>query len=402
MVEMSNIESIQNEVLRQLIVNEMTHLNKRLLLAESLNNFSIDQILACDIEKRITACNTTCADTWGTSAAEVIGQPMENAFPKMYECDAFKTGILNALKGYKSFVPSNKCLYSSHYEHHFIPLTEDSEVNGVLIIIHDVAHRIKAENELKRLNKELTLKNKILQQQNAEILSFSHVTGHDLKEPLRKIYLFLEMILKEEEQHLSKKSKSYLKRVQSSAQRMGLLTDDILALSKLNEQNAIEKVSLNDVLKIAITSLQEQISSKNAVITTTDLPAIQGYRSMLFQLFQNILSNALKFQHAGTAPVISITTSHQKGDSIKHNDAINDHNYLAISFTDNGIGFDMQYADKIFQMFQRLYDQSLYKGTGMGLTLCKKIIELHHGFITVDSHINHGSTFTCYFPEEVS
>jgi PAS domain S-box-containing protein len=376
-------------------------LEEQVWLHELLNDASIDRVMAFDTNLNIIAWNKTSQVLTGLRKENILGRNILEVFPELQESKASMDAIKNALKGYKVFVPGEKGpREGGYYENHYIPLKDAAErVSGVLNIKHDVAHRVKAENELKALNKSLARKNKELKQKNAEIISFSHITSHDLKEPLRKIYLFIEMLMGKELENISEDGKKYFRKIQASVQRMGLLTDDILAYSLvLTEEQNLSNVDLNNTLASVKDVLNEYVSSSDAVIEASNLPIIQGYRNLLSQLFQNIIHNAIKFQKTGNKPLITITAENVSGSSIKHIDATPDAEYLRISFSDNGIGFDDKYSEKIFQMFQRLHNAESYGGTGIGLALCKKIAEMHQGFMTAESAPGKGSRFSLFLP----
>jgi PAS domain S-box-containing protein len=377
---------------------EYRKLKERINLEELINDSSIDQVLAFDNEMKIISWNRTCEIIKGKTRHEVIGKNVMAICPEM-ENENLKNAIENALKGYKSFVPHEKGPHGKgYYENHFIPLKENNRIIGVLNIIHDVAHRIKAENELKSLNKSLARKNKELKQKNAELSSLSQVTGHDLKEPLGRIYTFMEIILDEEKDRLSDKAKNYFKRFQASIQRLRLLADDIMLLSSISaEQQHKEEINLNHILKYVKANLSQVIESTNTEIKSVDLPSINGYRAMISQLFQNLIDNAMKFQPAGQKPVVTITWKMVKGDELKSLDANPETEYYCISIDDNGIGFERNEGKIIFNMFSRLHPTE-YAGTGIGLAICRKIAELHNGFIMAESTVNEGSCFSILFP----
>jgi PAS domain S-box-containing protein len=374
-------------------------LQEKLLLAEGINDASIDRILAVDVSMRVIAWNTMCEKVTGISKDRIMGKSLVEFFPEIKTNDAIEQAIEMAMKGIKMFVPADKGWNDREYcEHHFVPLkSKNGEVLGVLNIIHDVAHRVKAENELKALNKSLVKKNKELRQKNAEIASFNYVASHDLKEPLRKIYTFIELLLIKEVDNLGEQGKNYFRRIQGSAKRMSLLTDDILAFTELNSSRKIlSDVCLNNVFNKVKDNLKDTIKSKNAIVEADTLPVIKGYESILEVLFQQLIGNALKFQSDGNAPHVRINFKYTSGRDIKHMDTIKDVEYIQLSFIDNGMGFDMIYVENIFKMFKRLHGSDTFPGTGIGLTLCKKIVELHGGFITAESCLGEGSTFHCF------
>jgi PAS domain S-box-containing protein len=403
--EIANVDlsKLSNEELVSIIYSlrkELTEIKQKSTLADLINDASIDRILAVDVDMRIIAWNKMCEHISGISKEDCIGKDLLDVVPEMTVIPEVTRAIRSALKGYKSFVAAEKGSFNGSYcEHFFAPLVdENKKVIGVLNIIHDVAHRVKVEQELRNLNKALVRKNKELKQKNAELLSFSHVAAHDLKEPLRKIYTFVEMILTKDADNLSETSRVYFKRVQASAQRMGLLTDDILGYTQLsNAEQELEPTDLNEVVEHAVKYLNEIIDNKKAVIKYDTLPVINGYKPMLVQLFENLIHNALKFQQDNVIPVVEIKAVEVSSEDIQHTDVLPDARYWCISFTDNGIGFEMKYLDKVFRIFQKLHPADKYPGTGMGLPICKKVMELHQGFIIVESTPDKGSVFKCYF-----
>lgn len=380
---------------------KVVQLEEECTLHEKLNDASIDRILAFDENLKIVAWNKTSELITGIPSEEVIGEHIYTVFPNLKNCEKTTEAISKALKGYKSFVPADKVQYEGgFYENHYIPLKENDKISGVLNIKHDVAHRVKYEQELKSLNRALVKKNKELKQKNAEISSFTHITSHDLKEPARKIYTFSELILSKESEHLTETGRKYFKRIQIAAQRMGMLTDDILTYSQLNtEEEQVQDVDMNNVLAIVMDNLTERVVEKDAVVSIPLLPTVKGYRTMLLQLFSHLLQNALKFQQPGKRPEINIEAETVKASEVKELDVPGELNYIRFTVLDNGIGFDKKYANKIFQMFQRLHNAEDFPGTGMGLALCLKIAEIHQGTVTAESIQGKGSKFLVYLPE---
>ena len=395
-----NIERIECPEIRAEIIREFTNLNEQIKFFEALSNAGIDQMISFDTNKQISFCNKTCADLRQIDKDAVVGELITDVLPVFKENEHILAATQYALLGFKMFVPHEKGTHNgTYYEHHLIPLKDETEnVTGVLVIIYDAAPRIIAEQQLQQLNKELQKKNKELKVLNNEVLAFAHMAGHDLKEPLHKIYNFMEIILRDEARNFTDKGRNYFKRVQIAAQRMGLLTDDMLAFAELNiEKSPKTMVDLNRTLAFAKNSLRTQITNKDAEIVADELPTVQGFTSLLSQLFQHILSNALKFQSLSATPKIDISCMLLDGEHLQKFDAPEVNKYCAISFTDNGIGFEQRYAESIFNMFQRLQPDS-FAGNGMGLAVCKKICELHNGFIEARSEPGSGSTFICYLP----
>jgi PAS domain S-box-containing protein len=371
-------------------------------LANLINDASIDQILVLDYSLRIIAWNKACEQISGLPKEAVIGKTLVEVYKRAAEYPAIMEGIVNGLKGFKSFVPWEKGSYNGGYfEHHFIPLrNEENEVIGVLNIIHDVAHRIKAEKELQSLNRALGRKNRELQRKTEELTNFNWIASHDLKEPLRKIYTFIEMVATQEGQKISDAARSNLRRAQSAVQRMGLLTDDIVTFSQVTAPTEkVDYVDLQETVNLALRKHQRMIDENGAELEIGQLPAIKGYPEMIGLMIYHVLGNAIKFHAEGAKPKVHVEYKLTSGKDIAVAEAEADADYHCISFTDNGIGFSEEYNDKIFGMFQRLHPPGVYKGTGMGLPVSRKVAEAHEGFITVKSEEGIGSIFCCYLKD---
>ncbi|GAA4728550.1 hypothetical protein GCM10023229_01920 [Flavisolibacter ginsenosidimutans] len=262
---------------------------------------------------------------------------------------------------------------------------KNGKVTHILSILQDVTEEKEAGAKLKELNESLEAKNKDLENKNEEITSFAFVASHDLKEPLRKIHTFSDWLLTKEE-GISEDGKENLRRLINSVKRLGVLVDDIVALTKVHVRDeGLEDVDLNTVLQTAMSEMQDVIVNSGAEIVAGELPVIKGVENHLLYLFKNLLGNAIKFQPPGNKPVVRIQASR-------------DDKYTRLSFADNGIGFAPEHRKKIFQMFRRLHGRQEYDGTGMGLAICKKIMEKHGGNITAESEKGKGATFVCTFP----
>jgi PAS domain S-box-containing protein len=379
------------------VTEEQLQRNK-VLFFEKLVDASIDGIMVLDKELHVILWNSRNELVNGIPRTEVIGKKWMDIEPDLEKSPEIAEALQHALMGLASFVPATKNAGAKGYfEQHFLPLKNESgEVIGILNIRHDVAHRVKAEDELRDLNRSLLGSNRALSQRNAELQVFSHITSHDFKEPLRKIYTAVEMIVTQEAQHINERGRQYFKQIQGAVQRIGLLADDILSYARLDVQTtAFTEVDLGEVIAIVSRRLEEQIRTTNAIITTNDLPVYTGHKLMLVQLFQNLMGNALKFQEQNNQPRISIEADSVAGLGLERPEADPGAVYTRIRFTDNGIGFKRKYNDRIFEVFMRI-NKTLYPGSGTGLSLVKKIVELHDGFISVESEPGKGSTFTCY------
>ena len=248
-------------------------------------------------------------------------------------------------------------------------------------------------------DKELEDKLIDLEQSNKELSAFNHVASHDLQEPLRKIQTFISRIKDKDFDVLSETTKEYFIRVQKTANRMQKLIDDLLLFSRTNKANKVfEKTNLNEILENSKLEFAEPIEARNAIIKSTILPTISGISFQLQQLFDNLIGNSLKYTLSKKVPHIEISASILSGDSVPNQSPSHPKKFYKITITDNGIGFDQEYAESIFTLFHRLHDTKEYSGTGIGLAICKKIVDNHKGYITAQSEPNKGATFNIFLP----
>ena len=252
----------------------------------------------------------------------------------------------------------------------------------------EVSERARAERALERTNSALV-------QSNRELQDFAYVASHDLQEPLRKIGSFAGLLKNEYANKLDETARFYIDRMQHGAERMSQLIHDLLSFSRVATRgSAFREIDLNETLRGVVSDLEININEANATIEVDELPTLEADATQMRQLFQNLVSNALKFQTDGKAPHIQVTS-----EMIAPPDAGSDgQGSCRILVRDNGIGFDEKYLDKVFSPFQRLHAQSEYPGTGMGLAICRRIVERHHGSITAQSSPGEGATFIVELP----
>lgn len=261
----------------------------------------------------------------------------------------------------------------------------------------EINERKQSEEQVTLLNQKLLDNIRTLENANTELARFAYVASHDLQEPLRKIQMFGGMLKTNYHSAIDEKGQSYIDRIQKGTQRLQTLITDILTYSKLTDTNAVfTHADLNTIISDILTDFELKIEELGAKVHIEKLPELYVNPVQMGQLFQNLISNALKFSRKDTAPEISISC--QIGNNNEAENSIGGGQYCNICITDNGIGFDETYLEQIFTLFKRLNNRSEYEGTGIGLSICKKIVEQHKGSIRAKSEINRGSTFIISLP----
>lgn len=233
---------------------------------------------------------------------------------------------------------------------------------------------------------ELEHKKKILEDRNKELLEFNYIASHDLQEPLRTVKSFSDILMEEEMDNLSEDGKQYLKFITDAASRMQRLIMELLDHSRIGRDRQLIEINCNELINEILRDMTGSIKKKDAVMHVGDLPTLWAYETELRQLFQNLISNALKFTKVGEQPVIHISA------------VIDESKNYVFCIQDHGIGVKEQHLGKIFRIFQRLHSEKKYQGTGIGLANCKKIIEIHEGEIWVESKFGFGSSFYFSIP----
>ena len=259
----------------------------------------------------------------------------------------------------------------------------------------------KLLKEREERTKILEKKNAELQQMNLELESFAHVASHDLQEPLRKIETFSNLILDKDYNTLSDSAKQYFDRLKKSVFRMQTLIKDLLMYTQVKVHEQIfENITLNTIIEEVKQTYAEEINQKQVRFETGKMCTASVIPFQFYQLLQNLIGNAIKFSKNSVTPVIEISSEIEKGDNRLSNILSPDKLYCHITISDNGIGFDPQHNEKIFKVFQRLNGREEYAGTGIGLSIVKKIVDNHKGFITATGELDKGARFDIYIPHE--
>jgi PAS domain S-box-containing protein len=397
----AEIKSFNHEL--ELKVNERTieleqaniELKLRNEFEETIIDSSVDIIAVFDKDLKYVTLNKSGKEAFGLTDKEVIGKNILEVFPQI------KTSIM--YDHLQKVFETGEMILDEHYTSHisdlimqnfFIPLlNKDDRVYRVLVIGHDITEISRSHEQLKQLNSEL-------EKSNLDLEQFAFIASHDLQEPLRKIQTFSQLL----ERDLENKDaiKKHLSKIISSASRMSDLIKAVLNYSRLsNKKGEFEKVDLQEVVDNVKGDLELKIIEKEAVIRVGDLPVICGDPSQLNQLFLNLVSNSIKFSER--KPEITISSAViEKKEPGTVGEFSNNGKYVELIFKDNGIGFEQHLAEKIFSVFQRLHGKQEYPGTGIGLALCKKIVENHRGEISVQSTPGEGTEFTVLLPMNLS
>ncbi|WP_276369337.1 chemotaxis protein CheB [Chryseolinea sp. H1M3-3] len=320
--------------------------------------------------------------------------------------DTFKEGKGKYLPVYINVVETGIPAQLEFYNEHQDKWYETSIVkmlDGIVTTHIDITERKKSADliaqgyaDLKRTSEKLSESNRQLERSNFDLMQFASVASHDLKEPLRKIQAFGNILEAKIKNKLSENELSYFSKMISASNRMQALIDDVLTLSKLSNGNSIKvKTDLNQIIQQIKDDLEITIHEKNAVIKSQPLPLIEAVPGQMHQVFQNLISNALKFGNK-KSPTVSITSEPISEEQAKELN-IRPADYVQILVSDNGIGFEDEYREKIFGIFQRLHGRN-YEGTGIGLAIARKIIENHGGFIVATGRVNKGAKFYIFLP----
>jgi light-regulated signal transduction histidine kinase (bacteriophytochrome) len=270
----------------------------------------------------------------------------------------------------------------------------EGKVEKLIGITRDITDLKNLEKEQERTFRELNRSNK-------ELEEFAYVASHDLQEPLRKISTFNERLKNKFGTALGTDGNMYLDRIISSTENMRLLIDNLLEFSRISRSSQeYVKCDLNLVMKEVISDLELKIEETNAEFKLSNLPTIEAVPLEMKQLFNNLLSNSIKFRNPDLKPIITINS-----DKINKTEIVNfhlpiDRQYVKIEVSDNGIGFEEEYAERIFQIFQRLHGKTEYAGSGIGLAICKKIMDNHEGYIFGKSDLGKGASFIIILPEK--
>ena len=365
---------------------ELQKLQRR---TESILNSAGEGIYGLDLQGKTTFVNPAAAKITGWKVEELIGKLEHEAFHRQSPNGAAPSKETHGEHlGDHMFTRKDGSSFPVEYMR--TPIHEKDRLVGAVVIFKDITDRKRAEETLNRKAAELA-------RSNSELEQFAYVASHDLQEPLRKIQAFGDRLKAKCDAVNLQDGRDYLERMQGAAARMQTLINDLLTFSRvISASQPFAPVDLNEVTKGVLSDLEVRIEQTKARIEIGELPTIDADALQMRQLLQNLIGNALKFQPAEAHPVVKIQAQLVKEPLVAEGETPRETCELTIQ--DNGIGFDEQYLEKIFAVFQRLHGRNEYEGTGVGLAVCRRITDRHGGIITARSKLGEGATFVVHLP----
>ncbi len=361
-------------------------------------------------EHVVEVANDLIIELWGKTPEQVVGKPVFVGIPdaKNQGLEQIMWNVYVTGETFKADERPVSLLRKGKYETVYLNFVyepyrdENGKILGVFAVAIDVTEQVLARQRIEDIvaerTKELADTNLNLKKSNSELAQFAYIASHDLQEPLRKISVFSQL-LENSLGNMNEQAANYLLKIRDSSSRMNKLIRDVLTYSELvNDQQGFEAVDLTTVIVDIKTDFELLIEQTGARIEYENLPVVKAIPLQMAQLFSNLAGNSLKFARKDIPPVIKITASLLSKEELNQLSLLKDREYYKISIADNGIGFNMEYADQIFSIFQRLHRKSEYAGTGIGLSMCKKIALNHHGDINAEGSSEKGAVFNVFLP----
>jgi PAS domain S-box-containing protein len=350
---------------------------------------STDAIISKDLNSIVTSWNAGAEKIFGYSAAEMIGQPITRIIPpdRQREEDEIIARIKRGER-VDHFETVRRCK-DGQLIHVSVLISPIKDANGHIVgaskVARDITKRVKAEEALRHAEETLRTQAEDLERSNKDLEQFAYVASHDLQEPLRAVAGCLQVLQRRYQGKMDARADELIGHAVDGSHRMQTLIEGLLAFSRVGTRGGeFKSVSCDEAIDSALNNLATAIQESGAIITRDKLPALKADPLQLALLFQNLIGNAIKFR-GDRAPEIHVGAEHKGGHWI-------------LSVKDNGIGIEPQYFERIFVIFQRLHTRKEYPGSGIGLSICKKIVERHGGRISVASTPGQGCTFYCNFP----
>lgn len=400
------------ELLVQERTKELMDSNKSLKKSEERYHLMVEEvqdyaILYLNRQGIVENWNTGAEKIKGYKASEIIGKSFSNFYTKTDRDNNLPQKLLaKAVESGKAVQEGWRVRKDGTLFWASVVITavhdEKNEVIGFSKVTHDLTEKKNADDKLRMNAAQLEEKNVDLERMNKELQAFAYISSHDLQEPLRKIQTFASRILETESKNLSEKGEYYFSRMQNAALRMQVLINDLLTYSRTNSTDRKFQITdLNIIVDEVKADFNEELKQQHATIETYGLCEVPIIPFQFRQLIQNLVSNSLKFSNPAHELRIKISSEIANGGAFKNSMLLINTNYCHIVFSDNGIGFEEEFNEKIFGLFQRLHGREEYEGTGIGLAIVKKIVENHEGIITANGELNKGARFDIFLPLHV-
>ena len=334
------------------------------------------------------------ADVLARRLVDVFPEPIDQKYPDLLR-EVYTSGKIHKESDALAFVRSDDGMQSFYLDYEYAPLLgADGKAWGIMVTVSDTTDKVMARNVLEEKVRERTLdlqrSNQQLEQSNQDLQQFAHVASHDLKEPVRKIRIYSDRLESDYKEQLGPEGQMFLAKILKSTGRIFEMINGILSYSSLpGVEQPAKPVDLDQLINDIEIDLELLVEEHQAAIIRRNLPTIMGMPDLIYQLFYNLVNNALKFARKDTPVQITITGDQKIEEGNK---------YTRIVVADNGIGFEKDQAEEIFSTFKRLNSKDQYEGTGLGLALCRKIVERHGGRITARGEKRKGAEFTILLP----
>jgi PAS domain S-box-containing protein len=361
----------------------------------------------------VEIANERMFELWGKSPTEMVNKPIFEGLPEAKEQgleqilqDVYQNGVSFKADERPVQLPRKGKIQTTYLNFVYEPLRSgDGTISGVMAVGVDVTEQVIARQKIEEsedvLQKKVLERTVELERSNRSLEEFAHAASHDMKEPIRKIHFFADSLKNSLSSKLSPTETRMFERMENATKRMGMLIDDLLEYSHASYQpHQMDEIDLNEKIKKVLEDLELTIDEKKAIIIVEELPKIKGFRRQLQQLFHNLISNALKYNNPRQVPEIKICSRLVQGSEVQQPFLLDQQNktFHLIEVRDNGIGFEPQNSEIIFQMFQRLHGKSEYPGSGVGLSIARKVVENHNGYIWAESKPEQGANFKILLP----
>jgi PAS domain S-box-containing protein len=365
------------------------------ILSHSANGISVTEVIRNDknevMDGRTIIANDAAVQFSGIPRELYLSKTAIELEPNILQSEYYQLCLKTLETGEPQFTR-----YFLEFSKRWLEITISKlDDDHIITIFTDVTKTQEAELKQNQLIEELKRSNENLE-------DFTRAASHDLKEPIRKVQFFTSRLKDKMKDYESGEEKNLLEKIENAAERMRLLVDDLLEYSHVSlKPKETEVIDLNEKINLILSDLEILIKEKNAKVIVKKLPTVRGYRRRLQQLFQNLISNSLKYSKPDVTPVIEISCKEVKGSESGIEVAIQDRDriFYQVDIKDNGIGFQTQDAERIFGMFQRLHGNKEYSGTGVGLAIAKKVVENHNGYIKAEGRPKEGAVFHVLLPK---